>query len=231
MKYWAFEENPPKKRSKHTDFISRYRLPVIIVKNRKIAMLLADFVKNKSRVIPIKNIKTLAQQCDIPLTTFYRYMRGDVVMPCAAQEAISSALRLSQEEAQEFAAILQQSSRHKPMSRTFQLLDDLVFPQNGLPEETGTGGDVLYYNKDRHLISSSKLVEHMLARADAPNFRCSLKLVHGADMSYFPWLSALIDKLTAQIPMASVEHLIALPEKNGAGSLQTLFSVLPLLKY
>ncbi|MCL2121870.1 MAG: hypothetical protein FWH28_06425 [Clostridiales bacterium] len=179
----------------------------------------------------IKNIRTLAQQCEIPLTTFYRYLRGEVAMPRSAEEAISSALRLSETEEQEFYAILRRYIKHKPMSKLFQVMDSLVFGGDGLPEGADAGGDVLYFNQDRHLIPITKLFEQMLANVKAPNFRCSLKIIHGIGMPHFFWLADFIDELIQRAPKASIEHLVSLPEKDHAGSLQTLLTVLPLLKH
>jgi len=194
-------------------------------------MTVKDYLLGKIKNAGIPSVKALGERCAVPTATYYRYIRGDNMIPPSVEAAISGILRLTEAERAEFHDLIVRSGSKRPARKVFEMLDDYVF--GGSPAAGGDGveGEVLYFEQDRYLFTVKELFDRMLVNAEAPNFFCSLKIVHGIDGEYFQYLISFIKSIYRRTKQATVEHLINISAKNQAANVQMLLTVLPLLRY
>jgi len=189
------------------------------------------YLKAKAARAGITSIRILAEHCNIPPATLYRYARGENIIPPSAEAMIAEALRLSETEKQEFHDIIMQSVTYRPLLKAFQMIDTYIF-EGGLPAENiKIADEVLLFDRDRFIVSKEELFERMLIHSGKPNYHCSAKIVHGTGEEYFSQLVARIDNLFQRAKNVAVEHLIYISAKDQTANVKTLLTVLPLLKY
>jgi len=188
-----------------------------------------QFITLKSKQAGLKRID-LANKIGVSKTTMHRYMHGEFIIYPEKETDIAKALKLTQEERNQFHEIITQTIPKRPMQKAYQAMDTLVFgdvEQKSMPHDR----EVLFLSADRNVISPSKMFERILLHVGEKDFECSIRIIHGISEDYIPWLVGLLGELFKAVPNATVEHLISTSSKDYAKAINILTATLPLLKY
>jgi len=157
-------------------------------------------------------------------------MTGIVRMPPEVQAKFIDILRLEETERREFERLVGLSAFDSTTIAARYAFDNFVFGQKMAAEATKIF-KFAYHEGDTFLRTSEEIYALIEAVAFQPGATCAIRIVNCLSPEIFGSVSSFIDRILAASETATVEHLLAFSERDNLQNINTLTSIIPLLKY
>jgi len=181
----------------------------------------------KKKNLPIEGLPRLF---GFSRSSLYRYMTGISRMSPEVQAKFIHVLRLDDTERREFNFLVGLSAFDSAMIAARHAFDQFVFGQGETPAKPKIF-DFAYHAGDTLLRTSQDIYALIEALIRQPQASCAIRMINCLGKDTAGSVLSFIEKLLAASELVSIEHLVAFPEKAYEQTINTLITLLPLLKY
>ena len=181
----------------------------------------------KKKNMPIEGLPRLF---GFSRSSLYRYMTGISRMSPEVRAKFIHVLRLDDTERRKFDQLVGLSAFDSAMIAARHAFDQFVFGQGeGLAKPKIF--DFAYHAGDTLLRTSEDIYALIEALVRRPQASCVIRVINCLGKDAAGSVLSFIERLLAATERASIEHLVAFPEKAYEQNINTLIALLPLLKY
>ena len=181
----------------------------------------------KKKNMPIEGLPRLF---GFSRSSLYRYMTGISRMSPEVQAKFIHILRLDDTERREFDLLVGLSAFDSAMIAARHAFDQFVFGQGETLAKSKIF-DFAYHAGDTLLRTSEDIFALIEALVRRPQASCVIRMVNCLGKDTAGSVLSFIERLLAASERISIEHLLAFQEKAYEQNINTLITLLPLLKY